>query len=291
MTDFSIGIIMREAVRRAIQCIESQRFTFTHEHKRGYNGSFDDVVTSADKDAQRLYVDIVRNAFPGFGIVAEENGLAIPCDFKRDKMYFTIDAMDGTKAFLHYQSQAIGTMIALVRGKQVIASYIGDVLTGEIYGFYPNASHVMRIDREGREMPIETPSQISIRQGHVLLRCHPDQHSAIVQRVARLASDGGLCRGIQITNGSVGLSTARLWKGEVGMVVIRMSHVTPWDMAPIIGISKRLGCLFLRPNRAGTRLIQAHLVPVNTVQEQTSELVIVHQSRWDELKRWQEEKV
>jgi hypothetical protein len=118
-----------------------------------------------------------------------------------------------------------------------------------------------------------------------------DGYDAIVQRVARLASDGGLCRGIQITNGSVGLSTARLWKGEVGMVVIRMSHVTPWDMAPIIGISKRLGCLFLRPNRAGTRLIQAHLVPVNTVQEQTSELVIVHQSRWDELKRWQEEKV
>ena len=41
---------------------------------------------------------------------------------------------------------------------------------------------------------------------------------------------------------------ARLWKDEIGAVLIPPGFETPWDSSPIIGISLTLGYRFYRPD-------------------------------------------
>lgn len=46
---------------------------------------------------------------------------------------------------------------------------------------------------------------------------------------------------------SIGIWMARLWKGEVCAVCMNGGkYETPWDLSPILGISKKLGFVFLR---------------------------------------------
>ena len=139
----SVGTLMKEAVRRAIVAIRSQRFTFEATAKaHGAHGGLD-FVTTADRAAQDVFVELLREWFPDFGIVAEEGALRVPCTHPRHDLWFTVDPLDGTKAFMRRQSHGIGTMIALVRDGVVEAGCIGDVMTQEVYATRPGA--VLRV--------------------------------------------------------------------------------------------------------------------------------------------------
>src|SRR5262249_30723561 len=50
---------------------------------------------------------------------------------------------------------------------------------------------------------------------------------------------------------SIGIWLARLWKREVGAALLLPGIETPWDTAPIIGISRVLGYRFYRPTPSG----------------------------------------
>src|SRR5690348_9870335 len=123
---------MKEAVRRAIVAIRAQRFTFETRIKES-DTPHKDFVTTADSSAQRVFVTLLRNWFPDFGIVAEEEGLRVPCTHPKHDLWFTVDPLDGTRAFMRRQSHGIGTMVALVCDGQVIAACVGDVMTSEVY--------------------------------------------------------------------------------------------------------------------------------------------------------------
>src|SRR3989339_198873 len=73
----SIGIIMKEIVRRVANAIREERFIFEKETKTGYDGNFNDLVTSADRKAQKIYIKLLQENFPNFGIIAEEKELII----------------------------------------------------------------------------------------------------------------------------------------------------------------------------------------------------------------------
>ena len=73
----------------------------------------DDVFTSADKLAQESYVKSLRECFPDIGIIGEEESLSIPAK-KGRRAFFTIDPIDGTKAYIRRQSHGIGSMVSLV---------------------------------------------------------------------------------------------------------------------------------------------------------------------------------
>ena len=133
-----VGLAMKEMVRRAIKAIREQRFVFDAQQKKSLGSSSDDLVTTADQQAQEIYLRVIRRCFPGFGIIAEEDGLRVPCTLPDRRLYFTVDPLDGTKAFARRQSAGVGTMVALVEEGRVLAAYVGDVMTQEIYGFRPN---------------------------------------------------------------------------------------------------------------------------------------------------------
>src|SRR4029079_1003558 len=142
----AVGIILKELVRRALTTIRNERQIFEATAKRGHSGSMDDVFTSADTKAQAVYVKSLRECFPHHAIIAEEGSLADPLATSvPPDAFFTVDPLDGTKAFVRRQSHGVGTMLALVEQAQVTAAYVGDVNTHEIYGYRPGSRLVHRV--------------------------------------------------------------------------------------------------------------------------------------------------
>jgi len=277
-----IGIVMKEAVRRAILAIRAQRFIFEAQAKAGYSGKLDDLVTTADRQAQAIYVKMLKECFPLCGIVAEEEDLQVECRVPGAHVFFTVDPLDGTKAFVRKQSHGIGTMISLVRDGQVAAAYVGDVMTQEIYGFRPDSPKVHRISEFDHAEALRIRPETPLASQYLLLRAAPHRYSAAIRQLAGHREEGGMFRDMEVARGSIGTGMARLWKGEVGAVALRHGHETPWDMCPIVGISQRLGFRFLRVTETG-RLAPYEPQIGAGIRESRRDVLVVHSSRLEEL--------
>lgn len=239
-----VGLAMKEMVRRAIQVIRNQRFVFDAQPKKRQDGSLNDLVTTADFEAQRAYLRVIRNCFPHYGIIAEEDELRVECKFPARDLYFTIDPLDGTRAFARRQSAGVGTMIALMEDQNVLSAYVGDVMTQEIYGYRPGSGAVHRISEfdvaerlDRREMPID--------KAYLLLRDQPKNYPDPIARLVKRFE------GVDVEGGSIGISFARLWKGEVEALLTGPYFTTPWDSAPVLGISRKMGYRFLKMDSEG----------------------------------------
>ncbi len=243
MNGHAAGRIIKETVRRATVLVRNKQTSFEASKKKGYSGRMDDVFTDADHEAQEIYVRMVRECFPDFGIIAEEQGL------RREprrgcRVYAFIDPLDGTKAFIRKQSHGVGTMIALVEDGQVISAYIGDINTNECFGYRPGSMRVHRIrDLDRAERLRYRPPEGKRR--YILLRDPPASYSKTSQTLIKSFDN------FQVDGGSIGTWMARLWKGEVSAVLLPKGNDTPWDTAPIYGISKKLGFGFYWPNDIG----------------------------------------
>jgi fructose-1,6-bisphosphatase/inositol monophosphatase family enzyme len=237
----AVGIILKELVRRAMAIIRNERQVFEATAKQGHSGSMDDVFTSADIKAQEVYIKSLRECFPNYAIVAEEGGIPpLVARSVRSGAFFTVDPLDGTKAFVRRQSHGVGTMVALVEQGQVASAYVGDINTHEIYGYRPGSRSVHRISQ------YEISEQLThvarpIAEQYALLRDPPDAYS----HASRALLPG--FKSYEVEGGSIGIWLARLWKREVGAALLLPGVETPWDTAPIIGISKMLGYRFYRP--------------------------------------------
>jgi fructose-1,6-bisphosphatase/inositol monophosphatase family enzyme len=234
----AVGIILKELMRRAIVTIRNERQVFEATVKRGYHGDMNDVFTSADTKAQAVYMKSLRQCFPDIPVIAEEGttglGTASPT-------YFTVDPLDGTKAFIRRQSHGVGTMVALIENGQVTAAYVGDINTQEIYGFRPGSTAVHRIT-EYETSEVLTPASAPLATRYVLLRDPPDVYSETARNLLKTF------KSYEIEGGSIGTWMARLWKDEVGALLLPPSIETPWDAAPVIGICTRMQFGFYRPN-------------------------------------------
>jgi fructose-1,6-bisphosphatase/inositol monophosphatase family enzyme len=277
-----IGIVMKETVRRAIVAIRARRFVFEATAKPGRSGNLDDVVTTADREAQSIYLKTLRECFPDFGVIAEEDGLRVDCNLSGARLFFTVDPLDGTKAFVRKQSHGIGTMISLAADGEVIAAYVGDVMTREIYGFRPDSPTVHRISEFDHAEPLEIRADRPLARQNVLLRTAPHRYTSTMRRIVGSTDEGGLFKGIDVATGSIGTGMARLWKGEVGAAALLPGVDPPWDMCPIIGISKKLGFVFVRETADGKLAPFEPRVTTDAVDRPYSVLV-VHESRLPEL--------
>jgi fructose-1,6-bisphosphatase/inositol monophosphatase family enzyme len=265
----AVGIILKEVVRRAVAAIRAERITFEVQGKVGYGGA-DDMVTSADKRAQQIYLRTLREAFPTFGIVAEEDELRIPCVDPSLDAYFTIDPVDGTKALVRRQSHGIGSMIALVVGDTVVSAWVADVMTQEVYGFRPDSTNVHRISEMNIAERLELPPARPLEKSFLLLHDPLSSYSPYIRRLAE-----EVVAGYDVMGGSVGTWLARLWKGEVTMAALPLSHETPWDSTPIVAITQRLGYRILEVGRDG-RPREVRWSPPRKVAKREADLLIVH---------------
>lgn len=279
----SVGIVMREALRRACIHIDKQRFKAEGVAKGVREDGRPDFFTKADKAAQRAIVKLLRKNFPLFGIVAEENKLSIPCRFRGADYWFTVDPIDGTSAYLRRQSHGIGSQAALIRDGVVIAAYVRDANSGEVYGYRPDARRTWRITSADTTRRLEIDASRPLADQYLLLRDPPDAHGS--ELVVALSRPGGPFKSYDMADGSIGISMARLWKGEVGAAVLHGRKNTPWDWAPVYGISRRLGFRFFSViDGEGFVPFDPPIVKVET--RVAFPLLVVHESRLDELEAW-----
>jgi fructose-1,6-bisphosphatase/inositol monophosphatase family enzyme len=279
LSNHAVGVILREMVRLAIESIQAQRFDFDASEKSSPYRAGRDLVTSADLAAQAIYVHMIMECLPGVGIIAEEDNLRVPSTLPKP-LWITVDPLDGTQAFTRRQSHGIGTMISLVNDQEVLAAYVGDAITREIYGFRPGSAKVHRISRGYDTMRLEVEEDLSLNLQHALLHNEPREFSLEAQQLF-LEPPQRIFKSFEITRGSIGMEFTRLWKGEVGGIFIRPGSTTPWDFNPIFGISRHMGFKFLQIAPDGLHEVEMPvLLSLGSLEH---ELLVVHQSRVHEL--------
>lgn len=278
-----VGSLMKEAVRRAIVAIRGERFTFEASEKGRTRAGSPDMVTSADHAAQRVYVKLLGEWFPTYGIVAEEDSLRVPCTDSDCDRWFTVDPLDGTKAFIRRQSHGVGTMIALIEDRRVVAACVGDVMTQEVYAVRPHGTAVHRISEFGIGETLHVDESRTLSEQWMLLRGHAGLYSPALQ--ALVAPSDGLMGGYEIMNGSIGLGVARLWKGELGGAVIPAGELTPWDVCPLDVLSRTLGFVFLQLDDGGD-WVEVELPLGLSPSWIERETWVLHRSRVPELRAW-----
>jgi hypothetical protein len=108
-----------------------------------------------------------------------------------------------------------------------------------------------------------------IGEQYALLRDPPDAYSHATRALLpRFKS-------YEVEGGSIGIWLARLWKREVGAALLLPGIETPWDTAPIIGISKMLGYRFYRPAAAGWANYEP--VAAGRTSRRDHDLLIIHE--------------
>ncbi len=273
-----VGRVMKEAVRRATVAIRNERLVFEAHAKEGYGGTMNDVFTTADRKAQDIYLRTIQECFPRCGVLAEEDALTIApaegCD-----AVFSVDPLDGTKAFVRRQSHGVGTMVALVIGSDVVCAYVGDINTEEVYGYRPGSGSVYRITQLDTFEKLDYAGGDCLSESYALLRDPPEVYSALARRtLARF-------KNYESNGGSIGIWVARLWKREVAAVIMPPGWETPWDSNPVFGISKKLGYVFLKPDPDGERGAWREYdpTPVRAKYRRDHDTIIVHRRDCAEL--------
>ncbi len=274
---------MKIMAENAIEIIQKETANFTAQIKTSYAGIDDDLVTTADIAAQDMYQKYIEAHYPDEGIIGEEN-LNKPSANGR---YFTIDPLDGTKAFGRKQSSGVGTMIAHVdEFGNVDAAIVGDVNTRELYFFGPGQLPTRK--RFGVESELTKTSLHELRNVFAILRDHPEGYPLLIQDMVR-TTRGGIFKDITVDNGSIGTTLARLWKDEVQLVFLKPGFDTPWDNTPFIGIHKQLDIIeiVLNPKTFVLDIVEPFLP--KEVQQREYPVLIIRKQYVPEILTWAEE--
>ena len=237
-----------------------------------------DLVTSADIAVQKLCLKLIKENFPHAGIVAEEK-FSCKCTDSDNDYYFVLDPLDGTKAYGRRQSHSIASMVAFVFEGEICGVAVADVMSREVYYSRPDSDKVHRISDYSIVEELRINPRKHLRQQHIQLRKDPRDHSEFIQIATR--SRKGLFKGVEVTGGSIGSMFARLWKGEVGAVVLEPGIEMPWDITPVMGLSERLGFVLLMQKDYGYKKVA--FSPSKKSQRFAGETLIIHESRVDEF--------
>lgn len=121
--------IMIKAARRASQIIN--RASNDLEHLKITTKQHSDFVTEVDKAAEAAIIEVVREAYPDYGILAEESGLA-EGEGAGSEYQWIIDPLDGTTNFIHgYPQYSIS--IALSYKGQINQALVYDTIRNEMF--------------------------------------------------------------------------------------------------------------------------------------------------------------
>ncbi len=121
--------IMVKAARRASQIIN--RASQDLEHLHVTTKQQNDFVTEVDKAAEAAIIEVLREAYPDYGILAEESGLTAGNGAGNDYQWI-IDPLDGTTNFIHgFPQYAIS--IGLAYKGQMNQALVYDTMRNEMF--------------------------------------------------------------------------------------------------------------------------------------------------------------
>ncbi len=220
------------------------RTTLSVENKsRGDNF---DPVTAADRAAEAAMRALIRNQFPGHGIVGEEYG-----EERTDAEYvWVLDPIDGTKSFISGMP-AWGTLIALTRSGEPVYGMMHQPFTKERFtGDNGAASYRGPAGpRALRARPCASVADAILMTTSPLLMSEEERgHFGRVERAARLSRYGGDC-----------YAYCMLAAGHVDLVI--ECGLKPYDILPLIPIITGAGGIVTtwdgEPAKAGGRIVAA----------------------------------
>lgn len=187
-----------------------------------------DVVTEADRAAQRRVVEVIRETHPADAIVGEEEDEAktVP----DDGAAWVIDPIDGTNNFVRDVRVWATAVAAVVDGECVAACNhapaIGDTYTADADGAYRNGVEVSVSE-------VSDPERAAVSPTIWWDRDHRDQYSraceAIVERFADLRRFGSA----QVT---LGMIAAGSLEGTITNV-----ECNPWDTISGVYLVRQAG--------------------------------------------------
>lgn len=91
-----------------------------------------DFVTEVDRAAEQAIIEVLRDAFPGHGILAEESGESGPLNGQESEFNWIIDPLDGTTNFIHgFPQYAIS--IAQTKNGALEHAVVYDPCTNELF--------------------------------------------------------------------------------------------------------------------------------------------------------------
>jgi fructose-1,6-bisphosphatase/inositol monophosphatase family enzyme len=288
-----LAVFFKDTTRRVIEEIRKSRMTFIAKEKETDSKKGIDFVTNVDTKCQEIWIKHCQEQYPFVGIIAEEIGkdgkeFFLPCSSEADKeIFFTIDPLDGTQAFIRGQSESFGTMSSLIERPlnqehfDITAACVADAMTQEIYYFRPGSEKVHRfeIGELARKL---VPNKRPLKEQYVLLRDDPRSHSESIQRITH--PKDGLFKNIEVTSGSIGTNTAKLWKGQCGAYILQGGYDTPWDWNPVAGISKKLGFRMFELSQTKMEIVtEVPLDGIRTKTIRTNSRILIHSTKIREL--------
>lgn len=110
-----VAVAERAARAGASVAADAFRTDLEVETKRGKN----DLVTQADRRAQRRVVDVIERSYPGETVTGEEEG--VQSTLPDEGVAWIVDPIDGTTNFVHGNPQWT-TAVAVVRDGRTIAA-------------------------------------------------------------------------------------------------------------------------------------------------------------------------
>ena len=204
-------------------------------------------VTAADRDSEAAILDVIRIAFPGHAILAEESGAQ-----KGEGGRWIVDPLDGTRGFTRGGS-FWGPMVALEVDGDVVAGAVGLPALGETYF----AGRGLGAFRDGERLAVSKVSEwseatLSIGELKALqVGSRAAGLRALVAGAASTRCYGDLAGCVQLLNGR-----AEAWL-EAG--------VRPWDLAALKILVEEAGGRFTDFDGGPRFLETGHAVATNSL--------------------------
>ena len=136
------GTALRAARAGAAVAESAFRGDLTVEQKTGRT----DVVTAADRDAQRAAIDVLREDYPDDAVVGEEEDAlkAVP----DEGATWVVDPIDGTNNFVRGNRVWATSVAAVIDGEPVAAANVAPAL-GDTYADVTDAADAHAADGDG----------------------------------------------------------------------------------------------------------------------------------------------
>ena len=87
-----------------------------------------------------------------------------------------------------------------------------------------------------------------------------------------------------MSNGSIGMCMAKLWKSEAAAIFLSKTYELPWDNCPVYGISQKMGFKIFRYSKNQLEAVEPFIGL--QVADRDFDILMVHFSREVELREW-----
>jgi 3'(2'), 5'-bisphosphate nucleotidase len=222
--------LLEIAQRAAAIVLETYRAGFDVELK-GPN----DPVTTADRRANQLICDALRDLHPGSPIVAEESEPSVFGDFRHAPQVFFVDPVDGTREFVRRTGEFV-VMIGCVQEERARAGVIWAPTLDTVWIGEQGLGAFRRLPN-GDFIAVHPAAKTSTDSARLLVsRAHSDEETRALQvqlAVPRLEAMG-----------SAGLKGAAVADGTADAYVAPRCAGKRWDACAPDAIASAAGAVF-----------------------------------------------